>query len=71
MKQKLCVVCLQHFTPINGMQKYCCGDCKKIGDKKSNAKEKPQKKKKTVRDIAKEAKEHGMTYGQYVAKMGL
>ena len=54
------------------MQKYCCDDCKKMGAKKIRQAERTKRKPSTsVRDVAKKAREQGLTYGQYVAKIGL
>lgn len=76
-----CVVCGKKYTAIRGNQKYCGSECEKIAtlkqvevrNKKLKVERRRKKKKKNqdIIDIAIAAREAGMSYGQYVAKMGL
>lgn len=77
---RLCVVCNNPYVATRIDSKTCSKVCSKqwnkISSKMANEKAREQKKqekkkKMMVNDIAVEARKAGMTYGQYVAKMGL
>lgn len=73
--KRTCVVCDKEFGAWNNNQKFCCEACRRKNAKKyyevyKNVKveEKPKKDKGISLDqIDKEAREAGMSYGQYVA----
>ena len=77
-----CIICGKLFTAQRKNASCCSCECKKvncINNRKKQAKMKKVKKaekrnkipNKDLLDIDKAAKLAGMTYGQYVAKMGL
>ena len=73
--ERVCVYCGKTFINVGHKRKYCSQECSDVMKKtqtkeaQNNAKRKPRKKSTSLRDMAKEAREHGMTYGQYVAKI--
>lgn len=80
---KKCEICGKLFDAWNNRQKFCSDDCRykhKLQQgavfrevyKSQEQKQKSRKKKKpTLTEISAAARQAGMTYGQYVAKMGL
>lgn len=79
---RLCGICGKHFTAHSYQQKYCSDGCKynaqlihsRVNDKVRRERKKAERnrpKKKTMAEIEREAYLAGMSYGQYVAKMGL
>lgn len=68
-----CPICFEYFTPNSNSQKFCGAECRMFAKKKEEEKKAQQKKKskkiKSIRQINREARERGMTYGQYVAYM--
>jgi predicted nucleic acid-binding Zn ribbon protein len=73
--EKNCACCGNPFVVTTHSRIYCSEECYKSMKAILRKKDKPKRKKKenvtSLRDMAKEAREHGMTYGQYVAKMGM
>lgn len=78
-----CLVCGAIFTKLTPNHNYCSAQCREIAQKRKDAnlaaerkkiraksRKQEAKPKKTLSEIAREAREHGMQYGQYVAKMG-
>lgn len=71
---KKCAYCGSDFVYNIHNKQYCSKECayafklKSEKEERKAHKTKP-KKGKTVRDIAREAREHGMTYGKYVAML--
>ena len=77
-----CIYCNKEFTPRVRKQKTCGGtECKRMLCREASRiyhqnmaieakKEKEKKKKNGLADMARKARECGMTYGQYVASMG-
>ena len=76
---KKCVVCGKHFISTNSKVVCCSQECQKKRNKqlqnearrKYVSQKEPKKKTKTLAELSVEARAAGMTYGQYVAKMGL
>lgn len=69
-KRRNCVVCLQHFEPSSNSQICCSDDCKKIRARQIEQKKKPKKKNiRSLSEIQREARLHGMSYGMYIASM--
>ena len=70
---KQCACCGADFIYTIHNKRYCSPECAhkvQYEDRKAvNREQKRKKKPKSVRDIAKEAKAHGMSYGKYVAQM--
>lgn len=79
-----CVVCSKAFVATRENTICCSEPCKKkrrlqvaaqqrkiAAQKSERAKEKKEKKQRSITDIAVAARHAGMTYGQYVARMGL
>jgi predicted nucleic acid-binding Zn ribbon protein len=81
--KKKCGVCGKDFDGWNKNQKYCSEECKHVSHLqrgemyrenarlKAEQKKEEAKKKKALEEIAMAARNAGMTYGQYVARMGL
>lgn len=82
--ERKCEVCGRPYVTNKANAKYCGQKCSKEGIRRVNAEnrkiqsenKKAEKKKKkdnqkAIVNIAVEAKKAGMSYGQYVAKMGL
>ena len=80
--KKKCNFCMKDFTAEYFSSIYCCRECRKESEKqrrltykrnrKSNKKNVVEKSKKpTIAEISNAANMANMTYGQYVAKMGL
>lgn len=71
--EKNCACCGNPFVVTTHSRIYCSEECyksmKAILRKKDKPKKKSKKKVASLRDMAKEAREHGMTYGQYVAQI--
>jgi hypothetical protein len=75
-----CIICNGYYVTTIQNAKYCSSVCRKKGEKEI-AKQRKIKKKEQIEnsknmqqsiiDIAVLARQAGMTYGQYVAKMGL
>lgn len=77
---KQCTICGASYETTNIHAKYCSDVCRKKASKemhrRSRAKQKEELERKknmqqNIIDIAVLARQAGMTYGQYVAKMGL
>lgn len=79
-----CAICSRRYTTTRANKKYCSTKCADIGEKRAAkknstkqeskkviAQKKREERRKAIIDIAVEAKKHGMSYGQYVAKMEL
>lgn len=75
-----CIICNKYYVTTTQNAKYCSGTCRKMADKETKKKSKANKKEQienrknmqqSIIDIAVLARKAGMTYGQYVAKMGL
>ena len=74
---KNCNWCKKEFTPTKTGQLYCCLECRRAKGRENERqskefermKRKGKFKNKSLRNIALEAKNAGMSYGQYVAKM--
>ena len=81
--KKKCGVCGKEFDGWNKNQRYCSDACKNEAHRqrgeiyRANARLKEEQKKaeankkKALEEIATAARNAGMTYGQYVARMGL
>ena len=77
-REKNCQMCGNVFIPRAPSQKYCCRQCARKAEIESNRKSETKKKnkksgqhQKAAAEIATKAREAGLSYGQYVAKMGL
>ena len=77
-REKNCQICGTAFIPQATSQKYCCRQCARQAEQESNRKSETKKKnkkfgqhQKAAAEIATKAREAGLSYGQYVAKMGL
>lgn len=76
---KKCAVCGKHFITNRSRVVCCSPECQKKRDKelqsaanrKYVSQKETKKKEKTLAELSVEARAAGMTYGQYVAKMGL
>ncbi|MBO5068993.1 MAG: hypothetical protein J6C37_01315 [Roseburia sp.] len=76
---KKCSICGKHFITNKSRVVCCSPECQKKRNKeiqnearrKYVSQKEPKKKKKTLEEISVEARAAGMTYGQYVAQMGL
>lgn len=71
-----CAVCGKMYVAIRANQRYCGSECRYIGlqrleAEKRASKRKKKKKKASIVDVAVDAKKAGMSYGEYVAKMGV
>ena len=75
-----CAICGKLFVAKNGNAKYCSKKCSDAGAmenyykkkaSKEQAAKKQRKKPLSITEIAVAARKAGMSYGQYVAKMGL
>lgn len=62
---KKCDICCNAFVSNSNSQKYC-SECKNVYRKIIREKKKP-KKVKSLTEFQKEAQEHGMSYGKYMA----
>lgn len=77
MTKRKCKRCGKSFVPKNNKQTYCNPICRIEYHKEMAMAEKEElqeyrkRKGKSIKNIAAEAKAAGMTYGQYVSKMGL
>ena len=77
MKDKFCPFCGKKFAYRNKAQAYCSDECKKNAalsrakDRRERAGVKKQVKrgKESLSEINRRAREHGLTYGQYVVLM--
>jgi predicted amidophosphoribosyltransferase len=83
--KSICQRCGAEFSLMNGCQRYCGKECSKemsrikhkmwqrnnYGKPKSEMQETKVMKNKAIRDINAEAMKAGMSYGKYVAMMGL
>lgn len=82
--KKTCQHCKQNYETSYDRQKYCCDECRMRAYNKTQSEifaegrkttDSPtMRKRKTsasITEIAVAARKAGMTYGQYVAKMGL
>ena len=71
--EKKCECCGKTFVQTGHARKYCTDECaremKRSQMKVVHSKKEKPKKKNTLREINKKAKEHGMSYGMYVAYM--
>lgn len=69
----ICIVCHKEFEDYNRLKKCCSPECAMESRKRLRAEKqavKPRRRKKGVDYLAidaKEAKEHGMSYGQWMA----
>lgn len=75
-KIEKCAICGKEFIGISPTQITCSAECSRIRsrDLYKNFREKPKKEVKkdnSIASIQKKARESGLTYGQYVLKMGL
>lgn len=83
-EERICAVCGNEFIATRANAKYCSEECLAEGLRmrtRRNEREKAERKReerkrrkesqKAIIDIAVEAKKAGMSYGQYVAVMGL
>lgn len=77
-----CAVCSRRYIATRANKKYCSSECFDIGEKraakkryskqeskKAIAKKKKEEQRQAIVNVAAEAKKHGLSYGQYVAKM--
>ena len=72
-KVRICPVCGREVTDRN--RKYCCEECSKKGYIRNQIRLKEEKEKRagrqkresSLQELARKAREAGMTYGQYVA----
>ena len=73
--EKVCPYCGKTFIQVGSFRKYCSQECFNIVNKMNTKPACEEKKKRTrkktnsLREMAREARKHGMTYGQYVAQM--
>jgi hypothetical protein len=79
-KIRACAVCGNIFIPKKANSKYCGEKCagkaysekyKRCKKKRKAEQEKRMEAQRSITDIAVAARQAGMTYGQYVVKMGL
>lgn len=79
-EERKCVYCGMPYIATRRNAKYCSDICRRIEtlrnakvlrDKAKDEKAMKMAKQRSIIDLAKEAKNAGLTYGQYVAKMGL
>lgn len=73
---RLCKNCGNQFLTMRHNKAYCSEECKNAKRRKREAAErekngKKKHKNKSLRELAVEARKHGMSYGQYVAMKGL
>ncbi len=80
---KTCEICGKQFGAWNKRQKFCSDECRdkhkmqqsamfrEIYKEQKQQRKAEKKKKPSLADIAVAARQAGMTYGQYVAKMGI
>ena len=68
--EKACAVCGEYFSAW-GNEITCSEECKQTWVKLRDAKKKVSMINTAVNDLAKKAKEMGMSYGKYVEMMGL
>lgn len=52
-------------------REYCTSECRKAANNRDKKKRRSNKKNNSLMQVVKLAREAGLTYGQYVAKMGL
>ena len=72
--KKTCKICGNEYETAAHNQKYCGDECRAAQKTKNYMPMKMsayKKRAKDLNDIATEARKAGMTYGQYVAQMGL
>ena len=82
--ERICAICGKTYVSVQYNAKYCSDECKDEGRRRKNKENRDEKKKdknavrkenankrKTIVNIAAEAKKAGMSYGLYVAQMGL
>ena len=78
IKPSTCIICGAQFQPrsTRGLQKYCSDKCKKIAANRMMTASRNKKRKqelahkkasKALAEFAREARDNGMTYGQYMA----
>ena len=72
--EKECTCCGKKFTQNGHKQVYCSPECRKEmrrSTEKAKRQSKPKTKKKgsNLRDLNREAMQHGMSYGKYVAML--
>lgn len=83
-EERICAICGKTFIAGKYNAKYCSVECQDEGrrnhdkknrkagqERKKEERKSKKKRQKALVDIAVEAKKAGMTYGQYVARMGL
>ena len=63
---RICKTCGKEFKATKNQQ-YCCVECRPRTHKKYPRHKYKSKKISTINDVSREAREKGMTYGQYVA----
>lgn len=68
--EKACIVCGEYFSAW-GAEITCSEECKRLYGKLRKRKNTPTKINTAVNDLAKKAKEMGMSYGKYVEMMEL
>lgn len=66
-KSRKCPICGVRFIPNSVNHKYCCLACRCVADRNKRDREEKQKKIDRIAFINRRAKEHGMSYGKYVA----
>jgi ribosomal protein L20 len=70
---RLCRQCGNEFHTTHNSKMYCSDGCYRVAQ--NNLRREKNKKKKPTNlsliDLTVEARKHGMSYGQYVARMGL
>ncbi len=73
IRRKRCEFCGKEFEGEHN-RVYCCDECKKQGYREKDRRKRAENKRKRksnqeLTDVAALAKEAGMTYGQYVARI--
>jgi ribosomal protein L37E len=72
---RLCRRCGNEFQTTHNSKMYCSDRCYRDAQNSRKREEtqsrKKQRKNVTLIDLTVEARKHGMSYGQYVARMGL
>lgn len=76
---KKCAICKKYFITTKSRVVCCSPECQKQRDKelqremrkKHVSQKEPRRKGKTLEELAAEAMAAGVTYGQYVAKLGI
>lgn len=70
MKPKRCEGCGALFDPKAGNQRYCGPACYRLArERKKLETAKPKKNQMAIPEIEAAARKHGLTYGQFTARM--